>query len=247
MYEFYKKRFSDAINYYHIAETRLRNVPDDLERAEFNYQLSIAYYEIAQNHFSINHAKKALESFKSADLQESRVATTLMVIASNKMDLNQFVQAESTYKDAINLVAESKIDFPQALGYFNLGICYERQGKLQQALECLQYVFSVELKKPHKPLYMRTNYMLANELSDNAYIAKLNIIHSIYITGDEAQLDAALNALKNQKLWTDAAELSIMAARFYKKQDNYKLASKYFDEGLESQAKKLTWMEEEAE
>lgn len=89
--------------------------------------------------------------------------------------------------------------------------------------------------------------MLANELADNAYIAKLNIIHSIYVTDDEIQLDAALDVLKNQKIWTDAAELSIIAARFYKKQDNYKLASKYFDEGLESQAKKLTWMEEETE
>ncbi|MBU4617808.1 MULTISPECIES: response regulator aspartate phosphatase [Bacillus] len=270
MYEFYKKRFSDAINYYHIAETRLRNVLDELERAEFNYQLAIAYYEIAQNHFSINHAKKALESFKSADLQESRVATTLMVIASNKMDLNQFVKAESTYKDAINLAAASNLDFPQALGYLNLGICYERQGKLQQAMDSFHNVLSIELKKPHKTLHMRTKYMLAralfqldktaegldvyneslmlaNELSDNAYIAKLNIIHSIYVTVDENKLDVALNVLKSQKLWTDAAELSIMAARFYKKQDNYKLASKYFDEGLESQAKKLTWMEEEAE
>ncbi|MCW1838439.1 MULTISPECIES: Rap family tetratricopeptide repeat protein [Bacillus] len=270
MYEFYKNRFSDAINYYHIAETRLRNVPDELERAEFNYQLAIAYYKIAQNHFSINHAKKALESFKSADLQESRIATTLMVIASNKMDLNQLEQAESTYKDAINLAAKSNIDLPQALGYFNLGICYDRQGKVQQALDSFQNGLSIELKKPHKTLHMRTKYMLArvlfqldkkaeglesyneslilaNELSDNAYIAKLNIIHSIYITGDEAQLDAALNVLKTQKLWKDAAELSIMAARFYKKQDNHKLASKYFDEGLESQAKKLTWMEEEAE
>ncbi|MCL7871080.1 hypothetical protein [Bacillus altitudinis] len=62
--------------------------------------------------------------------------------------------------------------------------------------------------------------MLANELSDNAYIAKLNIIHSIYVTVDENKLDVALNVLKSQKLWTDAAELSIMAARFYKKQDN---------------------------
>lgn len=173
------------------------------------------------------------------------------------MDLNQFEQAESTYKDAINLAAESNIDLPQALGYFNLGICYERQGKLQQALECLQKnVLSVELKKPHKTLYMRTTYMLArvlfqldkkaeglesynesfmlaNELSDNSYIGKLNIIHSIYITGDETQLDVALNVLKNQNLWTDAAECSIMAARFYKKQDNHKLASKYFDDGLE--------------
>jgi len=270
MYEFYKKRFSDAINYYHIAETRLRNVPDELERAEFNYQLAIAYYEIAQNHFSINHAKKALESFKSADLQESRVAITLMVIASNKMDLNQFEQAESTYKDALNLAAASNLDLPQALGYFNLGICYERQGKLAEAFDSFQNTLSIELKNTHKTLHMRTKYMLArvlfqldntaeglesyneslilaNELSDNAYIAKLNIIHSMYVKDDEIQLDAALNVLKNQKLWTDAAELSIMAARFYKKQDNHKLASKYFDEGLESQAKKLTWMEEEVE
>ncbi|NQD52937.1 tetratricopeptide repeat protein [Bacillus altitudinis] len=190
-----------------------------------------------------------------------------MVIASNKMDLNQFVQAESTYKDAINLAAASNLDLPQALGYLNLGICYERQGKLQQALNSFQNVLSIELKKPHKTLHMRTKYMLArvlfqldktaqgldayneslmlaNELSDIAYNAKLNIIHSIYVTDDEAQLDAALNVLKTQKLWTDAAELSIMAARFYKKQDNHKLASKYFDDGLESQAKKLSWMEE---
>ncbi|OJT56865.1 hypothetical protein BFP49_22490 [Bacillus licheniformis] len=268
MYEFYKKRFSDAINYYHIAETRLRNVPDELERAEFNYQLAIAYYEIAQNHFSINHAQKALESFKSADLQESRVATTLMVIASNKMDLNQFEQAKSIYKDAINLAAASNLDLPQALGYFNLGICYERQGNLQQSLDSLQNVLSIELKKPHKTLYMRTKYMLArvlfqldktaegleaynesqmlaNELADNAYIAKLNVIHSIYVTGDETQLDAALNVLKSHNLWSDATELSIKAARFYKKQDNHKLASKYFDEGLESQSRKLTWMGED--
>lgn len=46
------------------------------------------------------------------------------------------------------------------------------------------------------------------------------------------QLDADLNVLKSQKLWTDAAELSIMEARFYKKQDNHK-------------PKKMTWMEED--
>lgn len=268
MYEFYKKRFSDAINYYHIAESRLRNVPDELERAEFNYQLSIAYYEIAQNHFSINRAEKALESFKSEDLQESRVATTLMVIASNKMDLNQFEQAEYIYKEAIKLSATANLDLPQALGYFNLGVCYERQGKFQQAFDSLRNVLSIELKKPHTTLNMRTNYMLArvlfqledktteglnayneslklaNELTDNTYIAKLNIIHSIYVTGDESQLDAALNVLKTHNLWSDATELSFKAARFYKKQDKHKLASKYFDEGLESQTQKTKWMEE---
>ncbi|PRR90952.1 aspartate phosphatase [Bacillus sp. NMCN6] len=190
-----------------------------------------------------------------------------MVIASNKMDLTQFEQAESIFKDAINLAATSNLDLPQALGYFNLGVCYERQGKLQQALDSFQNVLSIELKKPHKTLHMRTKYMLArvlfqldksaeglesyndsltlaNELADNAYIAKLNIIHSIYITGDEAQLDVALNVLKTHNLWSDATELSIMAARFYKKQENHKLASKYFDDGWESQAKKLSWMEE---
>lgn len=45
-----------------------------------------------------------------------------MVIASNKMDLNQFVLAESTYKDAISLAGASNLDLPQALGYLNLGI-----------------------------------------------------------------------------------------------------------------------------
>ncbi|MFJ5671369.1 aspartate phosphatase [Bacillus safensis] len=166
------------------------------------------------------------------------------------MDLNLFEQAESTFKYAINLATASSLDLPQALGYFNLGICYERQGMLQQSLDSLQNVLSIELKKAtqntvhENKVHVSTRVlfqldkiaegleaynelqMLANELADNAYIAKLNVIHSIYVTGVETQLDAVLNILKSYNIWFDATELSIKSARFYKKKDNHKLEFK---------------------
>ena len=62
LYQFYKKNFVDAINFYKIAENRLHKVPDEIEKAEFHYQLAIAYYEIRQNFFSMSHTQKALDS-----------------------------------------------------------------------------------------------------------------------------------------------------------------------------------------
>ncbi len=85
LYEFYKKRFTQTINFYRIAESHLHKIPDEIERAEFNYQVAIAYYEIRQNYFSLNHAERALESFKANGMYSNRAATCQMVIACNKI------------------------------------------------------------------------------------------------------------------------------------------------------------------
>lgn len=42
MYEFHKKDYTNAINYYKLAEEKLRTIPDQIEIAEFHYKLAIA-------------------------------------------------------------------------------------------------------------------------------------------------------------------------------------------------------------
>ncbi|MDI5788264.1 hypothetical protein PO124_07050 [Bacillus licheniformis] len=64
MYEFHKKDYTNAINYYKLAEEKLRTIPDQIEIAEFHYKLAIAYYQIKQNFLSLNHAKTALKPSK---------------------------------------------------------------------------------------------------------------------------------------------------------------------------------------
>ncbi|MFE6625584.1 hypothetical protein ACFVGK_41650, partial [Streptomyces sp. NPDC057740] len=67
MYAYYKKQYTKAIMYYKIAEERLKRIPDEIEKAEFHYYLSKAYYQIDQNHFSLVHAEIAYDTFKAHD------------------------------------------------------------------------------------------------------------------------------------------------------------------------------------
>lgn len=72
VYEFYQKNYIKAINYYKRAEIMLHKIPDEMEMAEFHYQVAVAYYRIDQHIFSINHAEKALESFRANSLYHER-------------------------------------------------------------------------------------------------------------------------------------------------------------------------------
>jgi|GEM_PF-5918884 len=58
VYEFYKKDYVEAINFYQLAEAKLRNIPDQIEHAEFHYKIAEAYYQIDQHLISISHAQK---------------------------------------------------------------------------------------------------------------------------------------------------------------------------------------------
>ncbi|MED2977853.1 tetratricopeptide repeat protein [Bacillus swezeyi] len=255
MYEFYKKNFTAAINFYKIAEHSLHKIPDEIELAEFHYHLSIAYYEIRQNFFSINHAGKALESFLAIDHYEQRAASAQMIIAANKLDLFQYEAAERLFKKAIKMAADTGQSFAEALGYHNLGICYERQEKLDSAQESFESAFST-LEQLHSKLStLRTSYMLARvlfkkglieeasgwyekavklatELNEKTYQAKLLVIHSIYKEQNEALLDKGLDVLRGKRLWSDAADLAINAARYFKRKNCLEQAAKYFDEGI---------------
>ncbi|XLG16522.1 Hypothetical protein ACI5QL_04133 [Bacillus velezensis] len=109
MHEFYRKRFMNAINFYRIAESRLRHIPNEIERAEFNYQVAIAYYEIRQNYFAMNHAEKALEIYKANEMYAVREAQCFMVIGCNRMDLFHYQKAEELLQTAVHQAAKAGI------------------------------------------------------------------------------------------------------------------------------------------
>ncbi|MFN2747750.1 MULTISPECIES: Rap family tetratricopeptide repeat protein [Bacillus] len=264
LYEFYQKRFTKAINFYRIAESRLHKIPDEIERAEFNYQVAIAYYEIRQNYFSLNHAEKALESFQADGMYSNRTATCQMVIACNKMDLFQYNEAEDIFKKAIQEAAQANEKSAEALGYFNLGICYERQEKLDEARQSFES--ALDIPEHQRSVYsVRSMYMLTRVLckkglveeaeewykkaifeaakaGETTYEAKLNIIKFLYLELDETLLEKGFNVLKENSLWSDVSDLSQNAGIHFKKKEHPRLAAKYFEEALNAkdQIQRLT-------
>ncbi|BAB04380.1 tetratricopeptide repeat protein [Halalkalibacterium halodurans] len=256
LYEFYKRNYIQAIHYYRQAENFLISIPDEIEHAEFHIQLANAYYGIEQNFFSLSHAKKALNIYLNHENYVNRLITTQLTIAANELDLKQYGSAETLYKKAIKTASEHNHAFMEVLGYFNLGICYELQDKLEFARDCFEAALDISYPQENKrDSYLRIKYMLARtlfkmELVDEAmdwfedaqtlvdatneetYQAKLKIIYSIYKTYDETSIDNGLEVLREKKLWHDVSDLTTNAARHFKKKEMFKLATKYFSEAL---------------
>jgi response regulator aspartate phosphatase C len=270
LYEFHTKQYIEAIHFYRLAESLLKDIPDDIEQAEFNYQLAVAYYEIDQHFVSMDHAEKALELYLQNDQYKNRVATTQMIVAANQLDLYQFASAEALYKNAIELASDVQDFFVKGMGYYNLGVCYDRQDKLDLARECFESALYVDLpKSQYQGVMVGTKYMLArvlfkqgileegmhwfeeakalaDEMKDASYQAKLSTIHSIYKERDEVEIDDGLRVLKEGKLWSDVFELAINAARHFQEKEDYSLAAKYFDEGLVAKDQIKAWKEDTA-
>ncbi|KXZ13178.1 tetratricopeptide repeat protein [Bacillus nakamurai] len=256
MHEFYKKRFTKAINFYRIAESRLQHIPNEIERAEFNYQVAIAYYEIRQNYFAMNHAEKALEIYRANEMYAVREAQCLMVIGCNRMDLFHYQQAEKILQTAVHQASKAGDGHIEALAHFNLGICYERQEKLTEAR--VAFETALEKKEHRSSAYaVRSMYMLsrvlfkqeqtdegrfwlykalqaAEEKNESSYKQKLRILQHVFIDHNEEMLAAAFDELKHHELWSDVTDLTYQAAKHFKKQENYKLAAKYFQESIDA-------------
>ncbi|EWH20759.1 tetratricopeptide repeat protein [Bacillus sp. C3(2022)] len=264
MYEYYKKNFTKAINFYRIAENRLIKIDDEIEKAEFHYQMAIAYYEIRQNFFSLNHAEKALESYQAHESYTNRVLKCKMIIAANQVDLERFEEAEKLYKVVLSAASSSGDLLTESFACFNLGVCYERRNLLSEAKRYFEQAADIHERENSvfgiRSMYMlsRVNYKLnlaeearkwyskslerAIEEDDNVYKAKLKIIHSLYDQHDLLSIETALEQLKNKKLWSDVADLTFNIAIYYKKQGDSDIAAKYFEEACyaKDQILKLT-------
>ncbi|MEC1500948.1 aspartate phosphatase [Bacillus sonorensis] len=251
MYEFYKKDFITAINFYKIAEHSLYKIPDEIEIAEFHYHLAIAYYEIRQNIFSLNHAEKALESFQAHDEYTSKTLKSKMVIAANYVDLQRFHEAEELYRKVYG-EASGAGDFRSAgLACMNLGICYERHDQLLEARQCFEKALNIPEHR-QSVFSLRSKYMLsrvlykmglyaearhwyqkaaslASKKEQTEFQSKLFIIHSLYEKCDPDGIDQGLKHLERQQHWSDVADLAINCAKYFKQENNYVHSAKYFE------------------
>ncbi|MFN2746982.1 aspartate phosphatase [Bacillus sp. z60-18] len=264
MYEYYKKNFTKAINFYRIAENRLIKIDDEIEKAEFHYQMAIAYYEIRQHFFSLNHAEKALDSYKAHESYTNRVLKCKMIIAANQVELERYEDAEKIYKLVLNTASSKGDRLTESFACFNLGVCYERRDLLSEAKRYFEQAASIHESEKSvfgiRSMYMlsRVNYKLnlskearkwyskslerAIEEDDRVYKAKLKLIYSLYDQRDLLTIENALEYLKNKKLWADVADLTFNIAIFYKKQGDSDIAAKYFEEACRAkdQILKLT-------
>nr|WGE04244.1 tetratricopeptide repeat protein [Bacillus subtilis] len=185
-----------------------------------------------QTFFSLNHAEKALQSFKAHENYTNRVIKCTMLFAMNKVDLQQWEEALSLYKHAIHIAVQTNDGHSEGLGHFNLGVCYERQERLEEAKE--SFIKALTVPAHCESVYsIRSMYMLsrvfyklgsiesarewrtkalayANKVNEEVYIAKLNFIYFLYDETNQESIEAQIAILKARNLWDDVADLCVM-------------------------------------
>lgn len=147
----FTKSYTNAINYYKLAEDKLRKIPDQIENAEFHYKLAIAYYQIKQNFFSLNHAKTALKTFKTHDDYIQKAISSEMLIAANKLDLFHFDEAEKHYKQALKDAEQIQHNILIGMAHHNLGLSYVSRDLL--ALAEKHFKEALVLKEHEESVY----------------------------------------------------------------------------------------------
>ncbi|MGM0971332.1 MAG: tetratricopeptide repeat protein [Bacillota bacterium] len=253
-FEFHNKNYIDAINFYKIAEDKLKKIPDEIEHAEFHYKIAEAYYQIFQNFFSMSHAEKALNSFKSNEQYTYRQLNSELLLALNKVDLLRYKEADQHYENIIKKAQETGDFYTKSLAHHNIGISYEKRGYLPQAESHLLKAIDIPEHRESRNT-IRTYYMLskvcfksgktdkaivwykkawnlAEENNEDEYRAKLMILDALYNNSHINNIHHAMKYLEKKHLWIDIAELSREIGNHLKNKGNITQAVKYYEHAL---------------
>ena len=268
MHEFHQKNYVAAINFYKAAEEHLKNVLDDIERAEFHYKLADAYYRIDQHFVSLNHLEKAKELYSTSEFYKAKVVGCNIKYGANMYDLYRLDEAESYYREALSLAQELNEETAQRIIgviHHNLGLVKKRAGEIETAeneflnsiqikehaetiagirtLYMLSWVFYEQDKKDRGNQYFTIGLNRANFADDQEYIAKLKIIYALFEEYNESGVNESLSYLESKSLWQDVAELSEKLADSHYQKGNFELNREYLKKTIKAQQQILKMVE----
>lgn len=125
MYEFRRKKLTTAISAYRIAETKLNEVEDEIERAEFLFKVAHVYYYMKQTYFSLNYASRALKIFRQYDSYAVQTLRCQYIVAGNLIDSLDYERALEEFNNSLRIAESIGIDHLIAMSHMNMGICYD--------------------------------------------------------------------------------------------------------------------------
>ncbi|PEI87691.1 aspartate phosphatase [Bacillus toyonensis] len=252
-YHFYKAvhntmiaNYMEAMEQFEEAERLLEYIPNDIEKAEFNYKLGELYYHLQQPLLTIKHVMKAKDIYKKhEDYVINQIeCDTILGLAS--VTLSQFEQGEELFVRCLDMAKKHNCTRLITLIQYNLGFLYAKQGISATAIRHLMDVY-----KSERP-YHKTVFLLAREhfklneiekaqefliqgfdLADVEYTHHFRILRAQYDENYKQSLETAikdgLNYFESQKLYGFMEEYSGILAKKLYQEGNHEKASQYFN------------------
>ncbi|MBY6036798.1 tetratricopeptide repeat protein [Fictibacillus nanhaiensis] len=252
-------RYKEAKMHYRLAENLLKQFPDDIEKAEFNYKVATFYYHIRQPLHAVNHALKAKEFFENKKGYEIKIAGCENIVGLASTSLKQYREAEENFLSALTILNNYGLHIEQfdLMIRYNLGLLYAEQNLSEKAITHLKNAFEDEGSDYKTTFLIAREYLklgdrdvadewisrgskIAGELQNEEYEHHFAILrvfnHLSHPEQLEETIEAAITFFDSQHLWgyiQDYAEK--VASEFYKVQHHEK-ASKYFHLALEAKS-----------
>ncbi|MFC4617535.1 tetratricopeptide repeat protein [Camelliibacillus cellulosilyticus] len=258
-YEYDLEHYDKAIECYQLAEDALKNVPDEIEKAEFHFRVGAAYYQIDYLTLALPHAEKALNIYKLQKNYIKKTADGHILLGAIYTDIGNYTEALTHYKESkkyYNLLNDPK---NESITLQNLGWLYSKMGNSHKAI---QYFESSLDKTDHLDYQLKTLYLLTKECFKNGFMDKgvkwlnkgvllasenmekvfeyrFKVLKALYFnqSDTESVLLQAINYFKRLNLWEYVEAYSLDLAEYYQKKQRYKEASEWLLNFARSQKK----------
>ncbi|GGE63821.1 Rap family tetratricopeptide repeat protein [Priestia taiwanensis] len=242
--------YSDARQYYEVAESLLIHIPDEVEKAEFNYRISTFQYYLSQPVLAIHYATKAQEFFSRHKGYEVKTGACKNVLGSACNTLGQYELAEEYLLEALDIFKKANEHSLAMRVRHNLGLLYADQGLSEVAIRHLS-----EAIEDYK--YDTTIYLLAREhfkLNHRQEVAKY-VEEGLKVCEEKYRHHFSILEAKNNHLLVDELEgVFLQAIEYFKEYDLWKdvmlyseeLAKEWFDAGNELKASTYFYMSYDA-
>ncbi|MDX6158096.1 response regulator aspartate phosphatase RapI [Bacillus subtilis] len=260
MYEFRRKELTTAISAYRIAESKLSEVEDEIEKAEFFFKVSYVYYYMKQTYFSMNYANRALKIFREYEEYAVQTVRCQFIVAGNLIDSLEYKRALEQFSSSLEIAKESNIEHLIAMSHMNIGICYDELKEYKKASQHLILALEIFEKSKHSFLtktlftltyveakqqnydvaltYFRKGRFIAGKSDDKEYSAKFKILEGLFFSDGETQLiKNAFSYLASRKMFADVENFSIEVADYFHEQGNLMLSNEYYRMSIEARRK----------
>ncbi|MCY9374854.1 response regulator aspartate phosphatase RapI [Bacillus sp. T17B1] len=260
MYEFRRKELTTAISAYRIAESKLSEVEDEIEKAEFFFKVSYVYYYMKQTYFSMNYANRALKIFREYEEYAVQTVRCQFIVAGNLIDSLEYERALEQFLNSLEIAKESNIEHLIAMSHMNIGICYDELKEYKKASQHLILALEIFEKSKHSFLtktlftltyveakqqnydvaltYFRKGRLIADKSDDREYSAKFKILEGLFFSDGENQLiKNAFSYLTSRKMFADVENFSIEVADYFHEQGNLMLSNEYYRMSIEARRK----------
>ncbi|MCY8413418.1 tetratricopeptide repeat protein [Bacillus spizizenii] len=260
MYEFRRKELTTAISAYRVAETKLSEVEDEIEKAEFFFKVSYVYYYMKQTYFSMNYANRALNIFKDYDEYAVQTIRCQFIVAGNYIDSMEFEKALNVFFNSLDVAKSINSDHLIGMSHINIGICFDELKQYEDAATHLEISLKYLEKKNNlflpKALFILTHVKAKqNDLKasltyfkkgrfyskinkDLEYDAKFKILEGLYFSNGEYQLiEDAFAYLESKKMFADVENYAIDVGDFFHERGKLLLSNEYYRMSIEARRK----------